>query len=245
MVPEPQADGGIPRHGNLQYYLKRCREACGLRDEELAGLAGYASLKRFRAHEPRWLRCYGGSPVPLAYLRAIGVDFDVLREALEQDIAAYEFDLANPPLTETVMRVPLLGFGQPLSLPRPMSEGELVEYVQSLNTVRCIVNYPGPKSVVIYRDHTVTYYFRPGYRITRKRLIWAGAEQVVARKASSSGVSCLEDEPDTQISNPEAVSPLNAPECYEASIRAVADEDNPRTFLTLRGRRRFAIGPSE
>lgn len=243
----------IPSSGNVVRYLRECRDACLLSEQELARIAGYARMEKFRQHEAKWLRRQRSCP--LAYLRAIDVDFQVLGDALERDRAAYEYHLSHPPLLSEYFYSPILGFGQRRLLPHPMTEQAAIDYIQARNIGRCVFSLPG-KGVMVYRDYTVTYLGEPGYRIARKVLIWAERKVVVApmTKASvaqvaegsqaTAGAASQPTVPGTGSAETRQTEQPTFSQGYTPGLHVLRDEEHPPTFLTLKGKR-FMLGPSE
>jgi len=137
---------------------------------------GYKKVEKFRAHRREWDNLE--RDIPLAYLRAIGVDLAVLKFTAKLDVEEYERALKSPLHPKCITVRWMAAVYSDFALPPETSETDAILFAQKFMRehkieLRCCIKYPDLKTIYIEPDGTVcTTYYRPSLRLTRTKAIF-------------------------------------------------------------------------
>ncbi len=154
------------KSGDLTFFKNQTGDI-----KKLAIKSGYKNFNKFIQHRKEWHILE--RKIPLAYLKAIGVDLDVLEFTTELDKEAYEKVLSIPLYPKYFMlKITPLAVSKPF--PPGLSENEAIEYLKDFAYGKklCLIHYPSIKTIGVRPDRsTFTSYYEPGIKITREYAI--------------------------------------------------------------------------
>ena len=143
-------------------------------EKELMRKCEYASLNKFRIHRKAWVNLE--RPIPIKYLRAIGVSLDTLRFTVELDGEEYEQALSLPfSPRKAVIRVMPTIFST-VELPEGVNEEDAIFVLKKMSRKigkYCFINFDNVKTVFAEPDGFVFAKFYPPMVEIRKDLIIA------------------------------------------------------------------------
>ena len=137
--------------------------------EELLNLmkaSNYSKFQKFREHRYLWDNCK--KDIPLSYLKAIGINLEILKFAVELDIEEYEraLEIAHYPKYFTIRRMACVY--QSIKIPDGFSESRAIEFAKEYKSNCCIV-IEEFKSIFIEPNGNVKYYYyRPEVKINKR-----------------------------------------------------------------------------
>ena len=137
-------------------YLRRCVERCSLSLPELAESCGYKKTQKFDRRRRRWNE--GKGPIPLSYLKTVGVDMDLLRDCIGLDQAEHEVALLKPRSARSFVSRVAAGIYVRVNLPETVAEQEAIECMRehAMGTgFSCLMNYPNLLTIVVTPDGRV------------------------------------------------------------------------------------------
>ena len=153
----------LQKSGSLTFFKDQKSEI-----HELAEKSGYADFNKFTEHRREWHNI--NRRIPLGYLSAIGVDFEVLDFVVNVDYQEFRRALKVPryPQYFTIRLMPSIY--QSVEIPEEIPENKAIEALQKLAAEKdrlCFINYQELLSILIKPDGQVTRnYFVPAAEIS-------------------------------------------------------------------------------
>ncbi|MDH5719832.1 MAG: hypothetical protein OEZ13_04330 [Spirochaetia bacterium] len=139
---------------------------------ELMKAVNYSKYNKFKEHRRQWDSCE--KSIPLAYLRAIDADIEILKFTVSVDQEEYENAAQIITYPKHFMVRLMAAFYQSLKIPDGMSENDAVGYVKEFSRekrLRCCIATPPLKSIFIEPDGKVNYiYYRPEIKISKNEV---------------------------------------------------------------------------
>lgn len=162
------------RYRNLKLYIQS-RSKLVPTSMDLMKLVGYGNLQKFRDHRSEFDRCQ--RDIPLSYLKAIGVELDVMKFCFELD--QEEFERTKNlnqffPKYATMRYAPAI-YGTKRFQPGT-SETEAIAQLTELckeTKLSYAINYPNFKTIWISKagESVIVTYYPPEYKITKTKLV--------------------------------------------------------------------------
>jgi len=109
-------------------YLKHCFKGYTGTVHELAALCGYKNISKFQRRRAAWVD--GEWEIPRVFLNTIGVQLDVLEQAVALDRKGYEEALEHLPIPTSFFVKALPGIYLRETIPPVANMAEAYEYVQ-------------------------------------------------------------------------------------------------------------------
>jgi len=160
------------RFYHVKCYL-RSRSKKYKTTRELMRASGYGNIDKFRRHREAFDNLQ--RRVPLAYLRAIGVDFEVIKWCLKLDYRDFKRACKIPLYPKYAIARALAAVYISIPIPDNTPEDEAIEIVRSFameKGMNCCINYPGLKTIFIKPQGTVhTLFYPPELRFTKHWLV--------------------------------------------------------------------------
>jgi len=149
---------------------------------QLAERCGWANITAFQRHQDYWRKglAHRRALTPLAYLKAIGIDWCELIQAVERDGRDYDAALEAMPEPDSfiVNRRPSLGVTFRVQLPSGLTREERSSHVQQLADTNAfaecnalVLDWPGMKQVW-FRAHLEPkeYLWRPSMTLVQESI---------------------------------------------------------------------------
>jgi hypothetical protein len=155
---------------HYQAYIRHCAKQRRLYNrrvepelvQQALAACGMRNVNKFHRRRHAWNE--GASPIPLAYLDFIGVDIEMLREAVALDEKEWQEALQKSlqPQHFIIRLIPAV-YGRG-TIPPGLTEEEAIQHVQEFQASHpgfrgCCINWPGIKAVNIWPDRPPTYSF--------------------------------------------------------------------------------------